>query len=141
MCVKERSQKLRCMRGSRNFHKGGGGVPPLIVQRGPMVYFKGNYNSLKLLGRGVQHFTRWSNFFQWGEGDVQFLIPMEALKNLSFCRDFRTPVPPLDPCIRCISVKTICVFFLSFQTLQILMKCCIMWHYIWVFTVCLSMHL
>ena len=27
---------------------------------------------------------------------------------------------------------------LSYQTVQILMKCCIMWHFIWVYTVCQS---
>ena len=97
------------MRGSRNFHRGGGGgvqvsltkkssdnvlflffflIPQLILQMSN-GQFQRNLSFFKV-PEGVQHFSR----------GVQLLIPYRNPYILWFSRGVRTPVPPLDPHLR-----------------------------------------
>ena len=91
------------MRGSRNFHQGGGRVqvsltkspdndffsPQLILQKSN-GQFQRNLSFFKAPD-GVQFFSRGSNFFQ---GVSNCLFPIETHLICDFTEGVRTPCPP-----------------------------------------------
>ena len=91
------------MRGSRNFHQGGGGSrsvwqkspdndffsPQLILQKSN-GQFQRNLSFFKAPD-GVQFFSRGSNFFQ---GVSNCLFPIETHLICDFTEGVRTPCPP-----------------------------------------------